>query len=1236
MGTGGRRTRTRRCAGTAGIGTRCAVAALAAAGVLLASAGLALRWPLQALAAGETPAVGAPANGYGPGVGPQAPGQHWGGAYTLANVAGYAYCVQPGGADPLELPADQWAPAPYPGSGSYSDGEMAALAYFAERYQGTGYPGWTVDETVAAIEQVAYGSAGGSTPPGSQGPAALVTLIEQYMSTYAGPWSISLSMTPPSGSTFDVGANYTGTVTVTSATGNGVGGLELSAPPTGGPSANQISNFEWLAGTTNDAGQISFQWNVGGVPPTFGGAFSAQGIDVVGGAVGTAPPAYAPPAGSGGQLMVVSGASETLGTSFGGIAEQAPNEFGTVSIVKAVPDTAYYGPAGAQFEIEDGYGTVFDTLTTGSNGQTPVSVPLNVAPSGSPYRVHETVAPPGYGLAPDQVVMVYPGQNTVASFTGPEAEPVLAARLGAEKVDAQTGQPLAGATFSFAFDTANDGTYDQELGSCTTGGSGTCQPPTENAAGGWLPGWYQVTETAAPPGYWLDPASAVQTVFLQPGATALASVTFGDELLGSLRLVKTGNDTAYWPVTGATFTVQGPAPSSATVGTLTAGDGGVTNTLTGLVPGTYTVTETTAPPGYTAVPPLTVAVAAGHTTTSVTVADPVQPGTVTIRKTDRTTGAPLAGGTFDVRYDSNDNGSFNVDLGTCTTDLSGTCSPAPTDGSGLLPGTYLVTEVAAPPGYYLPTPPPSQQVTVAPGGVAAVAFADPLLVPARFHKVATGSVNPTELVLSGAVIHVTSGPAPGGSVVATCTTDASGACQTAASLVSGQAYCWTEVSAPPGLQAGATGCFTAGEAASAVPIVVTDPGLFVGIAVKKVDAADPAAVLAGAVYDLFRVGGAGGTTTPAPPSGVTVPPGQAWVARATSGQDGIATFPLQLPGYAYCVAEVRAPPGYVLDTAEHCTGVLAGSTTTVTTTLTLADTEATVSVTAHKFNASVPGTGVPGAVYDLYVEGSGPPSGPPGPEPPGAPAEPGDTWWARGTTGADGVLSFPVPAGYAWCFHEVSAPPDYTLDPALHCTAVITTATPAGRTTVALPETLATVFVDAHKFNARQPGTAIPGATYELVLDGGPVPPGYDPPPAPAGAPVPVGDTYWTQGTTDPQGRLSFAVPAGYRWCLRELAAPSGYQPDTSYHCTAVLTSDTATQPVTVALPEQPVAPPPLPVTLATLAFTGGPDPFVPGAGLALMVLGAGLWLLARSRGRRHARRRGEQDPIPTNEGGAP
>ena len=164
-------------------------------------------------------------------------------------------------------------------------------------------------------------------------------------------------------------------------------------------------------------------------------------------------------------------------------------------------------------------------------------------------------------------------------------------------------------------------------------------------------------------------------------------MTFGDELLGSLQVLKTGDDTTYVPVAGAVFTVAGPAPSTASVGTLTVGTDDETGVLAGLVPGTYTVTETSAPPGYGVAPPFSVAVAAGHTVTSVSVSDTVHTGAVTVEKTDSATGDPLAGAVFDVKYDSADDGSYDVDLGTCTTDVSGTCSPPPTTARACSPAT---------------------------------------------------------------------------------------------------------------------------------------------------------------------------------------------------------------------------------------------------------------------------------------------------------------------------------------------------------------------------------------------------------------------------------------------------------------------------------------------------------------------------------------------------------------------
>lgn len=1160
------------------------------------------------------------ANSYGPGDGGQNPSGHWGGAYVLQGVPGYGYCIQPGDADPVELPYTQWSPVPYPGSSSFTNGQMAALAYFAERYQSTGFDGYSVNDTVASIAQVAYLSAGGQTPPSSRGPAWLVSDLEAWMTTYAAPWTVTLTMSPPSGSVFTTHTNYSGTITVRSATGAGIGGLHLIAPATGGAPAGQVSNFVWLQPSTNSAGSIGFQWNINGVPA--GGTFLAGGIRIVDGVPATQPPTFAAPAGSNGQRMLVSGASTGPTLQFSGTARQAPQPMGTISIAKAVPDGAYFGPGGAVFQIRNGAGQIVDNLVTNAQGRTPYSIPLPASSGGVAYSVHEAVAPDGYARAPDQVVHVFPNQDTVADYSGAYEEPVRSAQLGARKLDAQTGQPLAGAVFDFAFDSKNDGAYDIDLGRCTTGGSGTCHPPDRNAPGGWLPGRYRVTEVQAPPGYWRDPASAVQTVFLQPGASSATSVTFDDVALGSVQLHKSGNDTAYWAVSGARFTVTGPAPSATDVGNLVVGPNGTSNVLTSLTPGTYRITETSAPTGYEPVAPFTAAVAAGHAITEVSATDPVQPATLVIRKKDATTGDPLAGATFDTRFDSHDDGVFDADLGTCTTDATGTCAPPPNDGAGFLPGRYRVTEVAAPPGYVAATPNASKVVVVAPSASASFSFTDRKLVAASFAKVATGNYDPSLLVLSGAVIDVAAGTTYGGPVVATCTTDAAGRCTTDKVLQSGEPYCWEETASPPGLAPGATGCFTATNSLATLPVTVTDPGTFVAVAAKKVDAAAPSVALPGAVLDLYRKDGGHGPSSPAAPGDALPEPTQTWVARATTGSGGTATFALQFPGYAYCVVERSAPPNYVTDGTEHCTAVLSGSTATppTVTTVTVPDTEATVTLAAHKYNSATPGTAIPGAAYDLYVEGKGPPSGPPTPPPRGVAHEPGATWWGRGTTSGSGRLAFRVPAGYSWCLREVSAPTDYVLDRALHCTAPLDAAVPVPRFVVALPETTALVEVYAHKFNAARPATTIPGATYELV-GRGPTPAGWSAPSNPARLPVPQGDWYVGTATTGRDGYASWTVPAGHSWCLHEVSAPAGYRLDTGWHCTSVVTTATSPRRATVALPEIAV---PGPVTAAAtstpapeLPFTGGPGADQVLGGLVLGAAGGALMLVARRRARR-------------------
>ena len=911
--------------------------------------------------------------------------------------------------------------------------------------------------------------------------------------------------------------------------------------------------------------------------------------------------------------MVVSGASEGLGTSFGGVAKKAATigADGGIVIHKAVNDGPYYGPGGAVFEVFNSSDVLVDTVTTNTIGIARTTLNLPTDATGVSYDVKEVTAPSGYSTQPDQSVTVFPTAYATVDFTGIHQDLIIPAHLGAEKIDAQTGNPLAGATFAFAYDPTNNGDFTESLGSCTTTGSGICQPPTENTTGGWRAGEYRITETASPPGYWLDPTTAVQTVTIAPGATATASVTFADFALGSLQLKKTGNDTAYWSVAGAVFHVTGPSPSTAAVGTLTVGTTGITNTLTTLAPGSYKLTET-PPPGYSAVTPITVVVTKGHATTEVTVTDPVQPGSITVTKTDAETHDPLAGATFDFRYDATDDGTYNVDLGSCTTGAAGTCSPPTNDGTGYLPGNYEAIETAAPPGYYLPTPAPVARFTLTPGGTATPTVSDQLLVPAEFIKSATGNVNTSMEDLAGAVIDITAGTTYGGTPVATCTTSAKGTCTTGSTLISGDPYCWAETQAPPGLAIGAGGCFTATNDQGATPIGVSDPGEFTPVRIKKVDAVDPADTLSGATFDLYRVDTATDGPGPRPPH-LTSPHPRNWADVGRPGDDrrdrGRHIRICSTPATRYCALEVTAPANFAPTSKEHCTtGPTSPSTSTPppTTTITVADTPVMVTLRAHKFAAEAPDTVIPGAVYDLYVVGTLPPGGATAQTPttPAPTPEAGDTWYARGTTNATGDLAWKVPAGYSWCLHEVTAPGEYVPETGLYCTSELTATTPAPQTTVALPETVALVTITGRKYNATDPTEVIPGATYEAVGVGTP-PPGYAPAPNPQGYPVPTGDWFYGTATTNATGLVTFTVPAGESWCLHEVVVPADYQRDSGFHCTPVLMRDPPTSATTLALPETP--------TGYQIIAGGGREPSGPAgpAPLGLLLLFGGLGITA-------------------------
>ncbi len=275
---------------------------------------------------------------------------------------------------------------------------------------------------------------------------------------------------------------------------------------------------------------------------------------------------------------------------------------------------------------------------------------------------------------------------------------------------------------------------------------------------------------------------------------------------------------------------------------------------------------------------------------------------------------------FDVRYDSANNGTYNVDLGTCTTNVSGTCSPPANDGTEYLPGNYEAIEQKAP-AWLLPADAPAHCDVHARTCRWRHSCRSRTTCSCRvsFHKVPTGNYNPQTVILAGRRDQRHLGLHPrrrGGDdlhhrqVAATA--------RPPSVLISGQPYCWVEVTAPPGLVAGANGCFTADNSTGVPTHHRHRPRESRATTLTKVDAQSPSTRLAGAIYDLYRVDNGQG-----PPGQRPTPPGRRGASQVRPGwprrprtANGVATFPLQFPGYSYCYLEVEPPPNYVLNTTR--------------------------------------------------------------------------------------------------------------------------------------------------------------------------------------------------------------------------------------------------------------------------------------------------------------------------------
>ena len=299
-----------------------------------------------------------------------------------------------------------------------------------------------------------------------------------------------------------------------------------------------------------------------------------------------------------------------------------------------------------------------------------------------------------------------------------------------KKECAVTGRMLAGATFDLIHvSTGESGTRGTVIGTFTTNHSGIV------VITGLEPGAYVVEEVQAPENFTLSMNNR-QHAFLRSDGFSIVETRFSNFPYSSLLITKRCEIT-HRPLANATFRVTNS--SGAVVGT----SNGLftTNTqgeilIPNISPGSYIVTEVQAPDGFM-LDNVSKTIAVGATGQTYMLNFTNRPfSTLIIRKFDSFDNTPLQGATFDVRRPD---GTF---IGEFVTDHNGTV-----EVPNVL-GWLVVQEISPPSGHALDLN-PTRTVNVLPNGPTMVTFLN-----ARLGSLTIEKVNGLGQPLAGAIFRV--------------------------------------------------------------------------------------------------------------------------------------------------------------------------------------------------------------------------------------------------------------------------------------------------------------------------------------------------------------------------------------------------------------------------------------------------------------------------------------------------
>ena len=537
------------------------------------------------------------------------------------------------------------------------------------------------------------------------------------------------------------------------------------------------------------------------------------------------------------------------------------------------------------------------------------------------YKVTELEPASGYAIKEPatQECFISGGESKVLTF---ENTPLSAIII--RKVDSESGQPLEGAWFRVRYLGGTSGTGGTVVGEIKTSQNGTA------ILTGLAAGTYVCEEISAPDGYVIT--DATETVYLSGKDQDVITVTFGNDKMGSLLIVKKDAVTGA-PISDVEFLVTDSDGS--VIGTANGRyvtDSAGTIRIDGLTPGmTVIAREVRAKDGYILDDtPQSIKIKRNSVMTLEFRNQPK--GGVLVKKVDAVTNAPISDVEFlvtdsDGNLIGNSNGKF-------VTDSAGTFTI-----TDIAPGTTLIIkEARAKAGYILDDTP--QTVKVKSNEVVTVEFRN----QPKGNLIVVKQDSVTKEPLEGVEFKITYADgsyvdAEGGTLSSTGLYRTDKAGKITISGISGTVVV-TEIETIPG--------YTIDENTRTQTVVVnpndTQTLYFYntpvgGLQIIKSDK-DSGKRISGVKFEIRKMNGE-------------------IIGTYTTDSDGVIYLPEAESGW-YTVTELEAASGYLLDTTPHRIEVKDGQTATLEIT-----NHKSSRILLHKVDKAT-GKGIYGAVFLLY------------------------------------------------------------------------------------------------------------------------------------------------------------------------------------------------------------------------------------------------------------------------------